>query len=184
MHATPVAHFLRDTRLSAPRQFQPIYYSCCFDVRLAAGCCDTGNQSKTLVGTTDWPAVGATSRNLESPPAARKYCWRRERQTEVQWARGWWKGWMQSNRGNGRKTWKYKARGQRFSWRGGHARLLLVGCFVCWRFIRAPQVFHPPSTLVWAQRDVHLAHTGAAHAAREKSTLLAPWAIKVIIASC
>lgn len=67
-----VLSFPKGYKLPVPRQFQPIYYSCCFDVRLAAGCCDTGSQSKTLVGTTDRLAVDATSRNLYSlQPKAR-----------------------------------------------------------------------------------------------------------------
>lgn len=41
--------FPKGYELPVPRQFQPIYYSRCFDVRPAAGCCDTGSQSKTLV---------------------------------------------------------------------------------------------------------------------------------------
>lgn len=59
---SPRGSFPKGYKLPVPRQFQPIYYSCRFDVCLAASCCDTGNQSKTLVGGTEWPAVGATSR--------------------------------------------------------------------------------------------------------------------------
>lgn len=72
VHASCGSSFPKGYKLPVPRQFQPIYYSCCFDVRLAAGCCDTGSQSKTLVGTTDRLAVDATSRNLYSlQPKAR-----------------------------------------------------------------------------------------------------------------
>lgn len=59
--------FPKGYKLPVPRQFQPIYYSCCFDVRLAAGCCDTGSQSKTLVGTTaGWPMQQAETSTLYS----------------------------------------------------------------------------------------------------------------------
>lgn len=105
--------FPKGYKLPVPRQFQPIYYSCCFDVRLAAGCCDTGSQSKTLVGTTDRLAVDATSRNLYSlQPKAR----------------------MDGRKIHGGKD----IQEERVGWaeRSYVTYRTLVGSFVCWRFIR------------------------------------------------
>jgi len=105
--------FPKGYKLPVPWQFQPIYYSCCFDVRPAAGCCDTGSQSKTLVGTTGRLAVDATSRNLYSQPKARMDGRKIQEETIYRKERVGWVG----------------GRTERTGW-------LLVGSFVCWRFIQ------------------------------------------------
>lgn len=84
--------FPKGYKLPVPRQFQPIYYSCCFDVRPAAGCCDTGSQSKTLVRTTDrlWPSMQqaeTSTHSLKRGWTVGKY--RRKRYI----GRRWWDEW-------------------------------------------------------------------------------------------
>lgn len=160
--------FPKGYKLPVPPQFQQIYYLCRFDIRLAVSCCDTGNQSKTLVGTT-----GQASRRRNKQKARFTACSEDELVASERKRQG--------NRKQRAKVDRNRVAGVEVV-AEGYARLLLVGCSVCWRFIRPSRVFHTRPRIC-EHNDVHLACTRCSPV--EKRPLDSPpQAIKVIIAGC